>query len=241
MTDETPPLSEEPTAENPAVPVPEAAPAPPAAPPPPPGPSLGHVVLGAVLVLIGVGWLLEALDVVNVPWRLLLPSVLILVGLALALGARRGRHGGLIAAGIVLTMLVLAAGAVEVLTDVPLSGGVGDRTYRPAGTVAGEYRWGVGKMTLDLRSAPDLAGREIAASLVIGDLIVIVPDDVTLRIEARAGIGEVGVLGHTADGIDPGLECGGRSTAIDCSAPAAGERVLRLDLAVGLGKVEVQR
>ena len=141
MTDEPTP-SEEPTQEVPVQPPNPAHPPPPAPPPPAPaapapaGRSLGHIVLGAVLVLIGVGWLLEALDVADVPWRFLLPSVLILVGLALTLGARTGRHGGLVAVGVVLTVLVLLAGAIEVLVDVPLAGGVGDKTHTPTASVA---------------------------------------------------------------------------------------------------------
>ncbi|MCU0282143.1 MAG: cell wall-active antibiotics response protein [Acidimicrobiia bacterium] len=250
MNDETRPESEEPTEEVPAQPAPTtpeqytaATPSPPApAAPRPGGPRLGHIVLGAVLVLIGVGWLIEALDVADVPWRFLLPSILILVGLALTLGARTGSHGGLIAVGVVLTVLVLLAGVFEVLIDIPLSGGVGDRTRTPT-TAEDEYRWGVGKMTLDLRRAQGLQGEEIAASVVIGELVVIVPDDVPLVIEARAGLGEVVVLGESADGVDPSLECYGSSRDVDCSSSGevASERFLHLTLEVGLGKVEVQR
>ncbi|MFH1330735.1 MAG: hypothetical protein ABIJ48_08830, partial [Actinomycetota bacterium] len=239
------PTSEEPTQEVPVQPN-AVLPAPPAPPTPatvrPHGPSLGHIVLGAVLVLIGVGWLFEALDLADVPWRLLLPSVLILVGLALTLGARSGRHGGLVAVGVALTVLVLLAGAVEMLFDVPLANGLGDETHIPSTSVAGEYRWGIGKMTLDLTQARDLPGKEIAASVVMGELVVIVPDDVPLVITARAGLGEVHVLGTSADGVDPGLECAGSSRDMECGDEASpGERSLTLDLEVALGKVEVRR
>jgi hypothetical protein len=195
-----------------------------------------------VLVLIGVGWLLEALAPrVDVPWRLLLPSVLILVGLALTLGARRGRHGGLMAVGIVLTVLVLLAGAIEVVADVPLSGGVGDKAHHPTTDLQDAYRWGVGKMTLDLTDARDLAGRKVNASVVMGELIVIVPDGVDLTVHARAGLGEVNVLGDTADGIDPSLLCAGVAPDLECGQGEGGAGALRLELEVAMGKVEVQR
>lgn len=242
MTDHPGPTSEEPTQEVPVQPAPVLPPPSVPVAPGTRGPSLGNIVLGTVLLLIGIGWLLEALDVVDVPWRFLLPSVLILVGLALTLGARSGRHAGLVAVGAVLTVLVLLAGAIEVLLDVPLAGGIGDRTRTPTAGVAEEYRWGVGKLTLDLREASDLRGEEIAVSVVVGELVVIVPDDVPLLITARAGLGEVNVLGASAEGVDPALECAGSSRQMDCGDEAApGERSLRLDLEVAMGKVEVRR
>lgn len=241
MTDPFTPAPEEPGSTLPGGPSP-------GAPPPVPraqamrGPRLGHIVLGAVLVLIGVGWLLEALDLADVPWRLLLPSALILVGAALMVGARTGRHSGLVAVGAVLTVLVLLAGALEVIVNVPLAGGIGDKTHQPAAVVAEEYRWGMGKMTLDLRRAQGLPGESVSASVVLGELVVVVPGNVALVINARAGLGEVIVLGTKADGVDPALECTGTGRAVTCSAgAAAAEDALRLDLEVALGKVEVRR
>jgi hypothetical protein len=251
MTDHTDPASEEPTAEVPVpvLPTPPAAgagapPLPPVpAPPRPRGPSLGHIVLGAVLVLIGIGWLLEALDVVDVPWRLFLPSVLILVGLALTLGARTGHHGGLMAVGIVLTVLVLMAGAIEMVADVPLAGGIGDNLQTPTGAVAQAYRWGVGKTTLDLTvtDPANLLGHEVAVSLVVGDLIVIVPEGLPLEIKASAGLGDVNVLDQQAGGVDPDLACAGTTPDLTCGADRPNpERALGLTLEVGVGKVTVE-
>jgi hypothetical protein len=238
------PAEPEPTPAEPTqpVPIPPAPPAVPAAAPRTGGPSLGHIVLGAVLVLVGVGWLLEALDLADVPWRLLLPSVLIVVGVALTLGSRTGRHGGLVAVGVVLTVAVLLAGVIEVLIDIPLARGIGEETRRPATVVNDQYRWGVGKMTIDLRSAPDLAGEEIAASVVVGELVVIVPDDLPLVITARSGVGEVQVLDTSTAGFDARLDCAGSATGIRCDGDGPpGELSLQLDLEVAIGRVEVRR
>ena len=234
-----PPAIPEPAPSAGFTPVAEPAPTPPAG-----GPRLGHIVLGAILMLIGVGWLLEALDVVDVPWRFLLPAALIIVGVALAFGARTGSHGGLVAVGVVLTVLVLLAGALDVLTDIPLSGGVGETSHRPTAAVQDEYRWGLGKMTLDLREADALAGEEIEASVAIGELIIIVPPDVPLVITAHTGVGDVIVFGHESGGFDVDLDCVGTALDISCgdgSLSAPDDPALRLDLEVAVGKVEVQR
>lgn len=223
---------------SPAAPAaPEPAPAPPAG-----GPRLGHVVLGAILVLIGVAWLLEALDVADVPWRFLLPSALIIVGVALVFGARTGSHGGLVAVGVVLTVLVIAAGAVAALLDFPFAGGVGDKTHRPTAGVADEYRWGVGKMTIDLRDADALAGEEIEASVVLGELIVLVPPDLPLVITASTGVGDVKVLGEEDGGFRVDLQCHGTAEAVTCGdGVMPTEPYLRIDLEAAIGKVEVTR
>jgi len=234
-------LPDEPTQPVPLAPVAPAAPEPGSAPPPG-GPRLGHVVLGAILVLIGVGWLLEALDVAEVPWRFLLPAALIIVGVALVLGARTGSHGGLVAVGVVLTVLVAAAGAIEALVDIPFAGGVGDKTHRPTAAVADEYRWGVGKLTVDLRDADALAGEEIGASVVLGELIVLVPPDVPLVITGHTGVGDVIVFGEESGGFDADLQCVGTAEEIVCGDGAVpDEPYLRLDLEVAVGKVEVTR
>ena len=233
----TPPAVPEPAPAGDYSPRAERAPAPPAG-----GPRLGHVVLGAILVLIGVGWLLEALDLADVPWRFLLPAALILVGAALTFGARTGSHGGLVAVGVVLTALVLLAGAIDALADIPFSGGIGDESHRPTAAVEDEYRWGIGKMTLDLRAADALAGRQIEASVVVGELIVILPPEAAFRITAHAGVGEVIVLGQQSGGFDAELECVGTGAAVTCGgAGELGPPILQLDLEVAMGKVEVQR
>jgi hypothetical protein len=229
------------------VPIPPAVPAAsePAPAPSAGGPRLGHIVLGAILVLIGVGWLLEALGAAEVPWRFLLPAALIIVGVALVFGARTGTHGGLVAVGVVLTVLVVLAGAVDALVDVPFVGGFGDKSYRPTTAVEDEYRWGFGKMTLDLRDAGTLVGEEIEASVVLGELVVIVPPDLPVVVTAHAGVGDLVVLGEQSDGVDVDLECQATGEAIACGDEEAGGRPfdpsLRLDLEVGVGKVEVQR
>jgi hypothetical protein len=197
------------------------------------GPSLGQIVVGSFLVLVGIGWFLEAADIADIPWRALLPASLIVIGAALVFGARTARHGGIIALGVVLTVAVAAASAVEVLIDVPITGGVGEERTVVLGDIADEYRHALGSYTVDLRDGvvgPD--GAEVEISIAIGELIVIVPPEATLDIDARAGIGEVVVFERRSAGLGADLEY---------RSERGQERVLTLDLDVAIGKVEVRR
>jgi hypothetical protein len=207
-------------------------------PPPPPTtpPRTGRLVAGVVLVLIGVGWLLEVLDVVEFPWDVLLPAALIAVGVALLLTARSGAgHGGLIATGIVLSVVLLVGSAL----DLPIGGGVGERTERPtsASQLRDEYRLGIGQLTLDLT---DLSAAELASGgthrtrvrVGIGQLVVLVPEGVLVRVEARAALGNVVVFDQEEGGFDV--------ERVDDPGPTT-PAVLELVLSVGLGEVEVRR
>jgi hypothetical protein len=183
-----------------------------------------------ILMAVGAGWLAEAAGWADVPWRALLAGALVLVGAALMLGASSGPHRGLIIFGAILAGAVALSSAIEVIADAPLRGGIGEQTHRPD-SVEAQYRWGIGTMTLDLRGAePPLEGSSIEASTGIGELIVIIPRGVAVRIEARSGIGEVVVFGEQRGGLD---------ARIEWSDEGYPRLDLRLDVAIG--KVEVRR
>jgi hypothetical protein len=123
----------------------------PAAPADRNGPAAATVLVGALLVLVGIGWLLDAAGV-EVPWRAVLPAALIAVGLACVAGAFRDRQHALMVVGIALTVVLSLAVAADWDLEVPLGGGVGDRTERP--TAPDEltgYELGVGTLEVDLR------------------------------------------------------------------------------------------
>jgi hypothetical protein len=185
-----------------------------------------------VLVLIGIGWLLDVLDVTEFPWDVLLPAGLILIGVVLLLTSRQpSGHGGLVATGIVLAVVLMFGSAL----DVPIGGGVGERSYRPASAteLRSEYRLGIGRMTLDLRelSATELEGAgRTRARVGIGQLVVVVPSGTVVHVEAHASLGNVVVFEQEEGGIDVDLSAG--------PEPAPGG--FELILSVGLGEVEVR-
>jgi hypothetical protein len=204
-------------------------------PPPPPAPverspTAGRLAFGLVLLGIGAGWLLEALGV-DIPWDLVLPSVLIAIGGLLIITARSGAgHGGLITGGVVLTVVLLIGTAF----DVPFTGGVGERTVRPTELVMDrEVELGMGELTLDLTEvdfATIAGGTELRARVGVGQLMVIVPDDASIRVEARSGLGNVQVFGQEEGGVD---------AEVTIPAPIGGPAIT-LMATVGIGEVQVE-
>jgi hypothetical protein len=187
---------------------------------------------GGILVLIGVGWLLEEIGVTHIAWDALLPAVLILVGLAIAIGAAQGRsHGGLTAIGVVLTV-VLVLGAT---LTIPFTGGFGERTARPTSVDVLEraYELGVGKLEVDLSDIEPVASDvSVTVRVGVGEVRVIVSDDAAVDIRASSGIGEVIVFGGSDGGF--GVDSSFRT-------PEVAGPVLRIEASAGIGKVEVAR
>lgn len=187
---------------------------------------MGRIVTGVLLVAIGGMWLVEAYTDVDVSWEVILPAALILVGLALVLGSSSGRHGGLISFGVVLTILVLLSAAIEVIAEVPLAGGIGERNEAPT-EAATEYRWGVGKMVIDLTGTTEFP-EVIEVSLVMGELVVVVPEGAVVEVRGTAGIGDVLVLGRSSAGFSPEV----------VETPPNPE--FKIDARIVIGKVEVR-
>jgi hypothetical protein len=233
------PLSDVPPPANPPErPTPPTSPAPPSAPQPPAppwtrrprGPRESRIVLGLIVLVIGVAWLLGSLGV-SVQWRVILPAALIAVGLALVAGLGRGRHGGLVTIGVILTVVLALASTV----NVSLEGGIGDRTFRPASaaSVRSEYNLAVGTLTIDLRAVAFPAGdTRIKTTLGTGTLIVDVPSDVSVRVVGHTGAGDIQVFDQQESGVGVG------HTFTQPGFAQAQTRLL-LDLSVGLGTIEV--
>jgi hypothetical protein len=189
----------------------------------------GRLLAGLLVAALGVVWLLQALGAATVDWRVILPIAVVAVGVALLLAGFAGRgSGGLIALGIVLVLLLAATSAV----DVPFTGGVGDRTYRPSGSGSKTYELAIGELTVDLGR---LTGEmHVTAHVGVGQLTIVVPSVSSIHVSARAGIGQVVLFGEERTGFDASLTRTSRTPS-----PLAGSA--DLDVSVGLGQVEVRR
>ena len=211
------------------------------APPPPSPPKersvLGRVTLCTALIVVGllVGW--NAATDHDVTGRVVFAAALGVVGLGLVVGAFAGRARGLVVWGVLLTAL---ASAAAVVPDVPVNGGVGDRTWRPA-TVAdlrSTYRLGIGDAELDLTRL-DLTGADrqrVEVRQGVGDLTIVIPADVVVLIDADVRGGDLQLPGQPD--ID-GTDLSERVMVPEGSSPRSA--VLVIDAELGLGSMEVRR
>jgi hypothetical protein len=193
---------------------------------------LGRLVLGGILLVGGILWLLGSLDVISdLSLTAILAVALIVVGLALGVGSRTGRHSGLITAGAILTVVLALASTF----NLRIEGGAGERTFRPASLadLPDTYQLGVGQLTVDLRDLLLPRGTtQLEITLGIGQLVVNLPADAEVRVHGRAGAGQVAIFDREHDGFDVDAT---ESTAGYANAPAR----LLLDVSVGLGQVDV--
>ena len=198
------------------------------------GPSLLAPALGALLVAAGVLGLLAVLDVYEVDLPVALAASVVLVGAAIAVGAFTDRRvGGLVPLGI---LLLAGFGAVASI-PVPLSAGVGERVERVVGTddIQRRYELSIGELVVDLGDAELPAGRtQVDVAVGFGDVTVTVPEGVAVEIDARAGVGDLNVLGRVDEGFTPRVRTS--EPGIDANAP-----ILELDIDVGLGELEIVR
>ena len=146
---------------------------------------------------------------------------------------RRVAKGLAIATGTIVALALVAAAIFASIFHVHVGRGVGDRSYVVAGAqdLHRNYRLGIGDLSVDLRNVSFPTGEtQVGARVDVGNLRVVVPDGVALRVHGDAQLGQVEVLGQTADGRN-----------VDKKIDQVGKRVLVLDAHVGVGKVTVTR
>ena len=134
-----------------------------------------------------------------------------------------------------LLALVVAAAAIFVAAfDVDLGSGVGDRNYvvTTPEQLRDEYHLGIGSLDLDLSRVELPVGEtHVDVRVDVGDMDVLVPAGVALRINGTAELGEVD--------LPEGIKGSGRN--VESELIETGERVLVLDASVGAGAVRVER
>jgi Cell wall-active antibiotics response LiaF, C-terminal len=187
-----------------------------------------RIGLGVVLLAAGGLWLLSAADIVDIPYRVSLGMLLIAIGLLIALTP--GRHGLLVVVGI----LVALAGVPAFFVDADVwTTGVGAETAAPASRDELEpFEQAVGKLTVDLTTEGlELDDETVEARLGIGELLVLVPTNTDVSIDAHAGAGNIQALGEEENGFDVDL------TGI---SGTSGAQEVELELEIGIGNIRVE-
>ncbi len=198
---------------------------PPATPADPRRRMLAPIVMGALLLWVGVGFL------GGVSLQNGLAIALCILGIGFVLGAFVGGSRAL----IIPAVLVAAALVASAVIDIPLKGPVGDRAWMPLtlSQVDDRYELSAGEGRLDLTELAfaDDDHLEIAASIGVGHLVVEVPAGVAVHVSAHVSAGETVLFGASQSGVGLSVERsyggGGYTGAI------------ALDLEVGLGEIEV--
>ncbi len=196
---------------------------------------LGALTVSAATLLSGVLLALRLSGVDSLTAPRILAVALLVVGGGLLVGAWVGRARWLIAVGL---LLALALGASAAARSAGLQDGLGERRWTPAGDAS--YALGAGEAVLDLSDLPRGSTAEVDAELGVGHLLVLVPRDVRVTGEAELGVGE---LLQVDDGrrrvLNPGDDTDVRERVL--FPGEAGGPEVELDLAVGMGQIEVRR
>ncbi len=218
----------------------------PANPPPPPPLAvpkppreksvLGRLTIGVLLLVTGSLIALDVADILDVTGVIVVATALAVVAVGLLVGAFVGRSRGLIALGVALVLVLIPMAAIPSDVSWNAGSGAGERVYRvtsPA-DLQPTYKLGVGQLTLDLRKLNPVEPLQIDASVGIGELRVLLPEDTTVSATSDVAVGTIDMPGERPiDGAD--VTRTWESTAT--TGLSAGS--LDLTLSAGLGQITV--
>jgi len=171
----------------------------------------------------------------------LLAAALLVVGLGLLVGAFVGRSRGLIWLGVVLLPLVLVAQIPEAswISVVPVvttdSSAAGELQLTPTEfeDLEARYEIGAGSIRLDLTELPfDGESIDLEVAIGVGEIEIVVPDDVTVAATGSVGIGQVQLEQRSAGG----LGVGDLEVLLDPDDPVG---AIDLELEAGLGDIRM--
>ena len=189
----------------------------------------GSIALGGVLAALGVIWLLEVTDTVDLDTGVWVGVALVAIGV----GVIASPPGGARALLIVIGVLVALIGGTLAATNVEFSGGIGERNESPASVdeLEDPYELGIGSLKLDLTELDLDEDTTVRAQIGIGELVVTVPAARPVTVDAELGVGDIQVLGEEEDGFDSDL----RMEEDRGLGPT-----LRLELEGGIGSIRVR-
>ncbi len=183
--------------------------------PPPPNPKKRGPVLfwfTMALTALAVGVLgvvdLAGVEVTDSAYPALALGI---IGVMLVVGAFWGRAGGLIAVGLVAALATAGATAAR-----EVDAGHIDESPVLAADVDREYDLWAGEVELDLtdvRDPENLDGRTIRLETTFGRIVVTVPDDMNVLVDADVEAGETRLFGDDEDNSNEATHVGRTSNA----------------------------
>ncbi len=200
--------------------------------------SLGLATFGVAFLAVGVAALLDLLDVIDMTFVQYLALGLTVLAVGLLVGSWVGRARWLAVPALLIVPFVLVAS----LVTVPFKGGFADRHVAPVSIAGGSatYHLVAGRLGIDLThlgstgasaQAASAATARITATVVAGEIVVVVPRDAAVHVHASVGAGQLDTLSVHDGGLQLVREAG-----------QSLERArIDLDLAVSFGHVEVVR
>ena len=202
-----------------------------ARPPRDPSP-LGWYGIAGALLIVGVLALIDTVSTAHVLPGQYFGGGLLALGLALVVGAWRGRARLL----ILLGLAVLPVAATAAFLTVPLEGGIGGAYFQPqqVAEVQDAYHLVAGELSIDLTQLG--AGSDplvIDATVGIGEIYVLVPADAVVDVMGTVQGGRIRLFGRSQVGT-------ALADHIEASEPGGG-RVVTLRLDAGIGQVQVER
>jgi phage shock protein PspC (stress-responsive transcriptional regulator) len=201
----------------------------------------GGLVLASLLAATGVLGVLDAAGLINLGWLSGGALVLVLLGAGMVVGGMFGKTTALVPIGLVVAVPLIILAAV----GVPLHGTVGDENWTPSSvaTLEHSYQLAVGNGQLDLTNVRPGVGKTVVvdAQVGVGDLQVMLPTDVNVKVSARADIGMVSgdnepMLDSYGTQRDSGVNVD-KNFLIPAQGTAQGTIVL--DLKTGIGDVNI--
>lgn len=194
----------------------------------PPSP-LGWYTIGGLLVAIGLLAVATNVSDTNPDLGQFFGLALGVIGIGLVVGTWWGHARALVLLGLLLLPFAFAASLIR----VPIEGGWGSHQYTPTTVeeLRDEYRLVGGQILLDLTGV-DGNNEPIAltASVAVGEVLVLLPENANLELDAAVGGGRLRILGDSQSGTR--LQ---DRYVIEGNGPQ-----FALDLEAGLGSVRVE-
>lgn len=200
------------------------------------GPLMALLAIGLALVTYGsLSWLGTQFHWTGDHRSIAMAGSLAAIGLLLVVLGLAGWRAGFVAF-LAVVLAITAWSSSVVPTGIHLGGRIGDATWKPTSVTAdANYHLGAGDGVLDLSGLPTegLSEAKIPAYVGLGELKVLVPDGLTVKVVGHVGLGEILLPDDAGDSDGDGTDVS-RSVVI-----GDGPTEVVVDAGVGLGQLTV--